>query len=61
MSKKVKCSQCNNLSIMEDTFMLEGKAYCMDCLYQLIMAIAESGHTDVYMEDCEEKGLRIEF
>ena len=62
MKDKMKeCSQCGKRTPMADTFILDKKAYCMDCLYPLIMAIYESGHMIIDMEDCEEEGLRIDF
>lgn len=59
--KKKKCSQCNESIIIEDMFIFEGKAYCMKCLFPLIMALAESGNMYIDMEDCDKKGLRIHF
>lgn len=56
---KRNCDICNKKSLLADTFIYEGKAYCMDCLYSLIMAIAESGNLSLDFEDCEEKGIRV--
>ena len=61
MDKKKKCSQCGKRTPMADTFVFEDKAYCMECLYPLVMAIYERGVITVHMEDCEEKGLRVEL
>lgn len=56
-----KCNQCGKKRPMEDTFIYEGKTYCMDCLYSLIMAMAESGNLNLDFADSEEKGIRVSF
>lgn len=56
-----KCDCCKKESPMADTFIFEGKAYCMDDLYSLIMEMAESGNVNLEMENCEEKGIRVSF
>ena len=59
--KMKKCDQCNKKSPLADTFIYEGKSYCMNCLYSLIMAMAESGNLNLNFEDSEEKGIRVSF
>jgi hypothetical protein len=33
----------------------------MDCLYSLIMDMAESGNLYLELDDTEEKGIRVHF
>lgn len=59
--KTKKCDCCNKNSDMADTFIYEGKAYCQDCLYSLIMDMAESGNVFINFEDAEEHGILVSF
>lgn len=59
--KKVSCDQCGKRRLLADTFIYEGQTYCMDCLYSLVMALAESGNLNLDFGDCEEKGIKVSF
>lgn len=59
--KKVSCDQCGSKTPMEDTFVYGGKTYCMDCLYPLLMAMAESGNVNLDFVNAEEKGIQVCF
>lgn len=56
-----KCDQCGKKRPQADTFIYDGKAYCMDCLYSLILAMAESGNLNLQFDDCEENGILVSF
>ena len=59
--KMTKCSCCNKSSLMADTFLFEEKAYCMNCLFSLIMDMIDSGNINADMNDCEENGIILSF
>lgn len=59
--KRKKCDQCGKRNALADTFIYEGEAYCMACLYSLVMAMAESGNLNLDFEDCEEHGVQVSF
>lgn len=46
---------------MADVFIFREKTYCMDCLYSLIMDMAESGNLHLELDDTEGKGIRVHF
>lgn len=58
---KKKCDCCNKKRDMADVFIFREKTYCMDCLYSLIMDMAESGNLYLELDDTEEKGIRVHF
>ena len=60
-SKFIKCDCCKNDSEKADTFIFNDKAYCMNCLYSLIMDMAETGNIYLEMMDCEENGIIVSF
>lgn len=60
-NKKCRCDQCGKKRPLADTFVYEGKNYCMDCLYSLIMAMAESGNVDLDFDNCEDRGIQVSF
>lgn len=59
--KTVKCDACNKRSVLADTFIFKGKAYCMDCLYSLLMEMANDGHVTINFDNCEQNGILVEF
>ncbi len=61
LKKKKVCDQCGKKRIMADMFICMGKTYCMDCLYSLLLDMAESGNVNIDFEDAEEKGMRVSF
>lgn len=56
-----KCDACKKETPMADTFIFEGKAYCMNCLYSLIMAMADRGNVDLTFDNAEEHGIIVNF
>ena len=59
--KTIKCSCCHKNSLMPDTFFFEEKAYCMNCLFSLIMDMIDSGNINANMNNCEENGIMLSF
>lgn len=55
----MKCSQCKNTDELKDIFVFEGKNYCMDCLYPLIIAMCESGIVNIDLSNYEDNGMLI--
>lgn len=59
--KTIKCEVCNKMSALADTFIFNNKAYCMDCLYSLLMEMADNGHVTIKFDNCEQNGILVEF
>lgn len=60
-SKVKRCDMCKKESPLADTFVYKGKAYCMNCLYDLLMEMAEDGNVKLTFDNCEENGILAEF
>lgn len=60
-TKVKRCDMCKKESALADTFIFKGKAYCMNCLYDLIMEMAEDGNVTLTFDNCEENGILVNF
>lgn len=56
--KKI-CDQCKKKTPLADTFIYKEESYCMDCLYSLLMELAEDGKFDISFLDCEDEGIQV--
>lgn len=56
-----KCDQCKKENPLEDTFIYKGKTYCMQCLFGLIMAMADDGCLNLNFENAEDHGIQVDF
>lgn len=53
------CGNCKLPSRIEDTFKFNGKSFCMNCLYDLILDIADSGIIKLDMSAVEKDGIIV--
>lgn len=56
---KCICPHCKLPSRIEDTFKFYNKGYCMNCLYDLIMDLADTGVITLDMSDMGKNGIII--
>lgn len=56
---KKMCDQCKNKTPLADTFIYKGQSYCMECLYSLLMELAEDGKFDISFLDYEDEGIQV--
>lgn len=59
MKKKMKCDQCGEMHLAEDTYIFEGQTYCWECGIPLLYALSDYGMFRLKFENCENEGIRV--
>ena len=61
LSQSGKCDsgRCSGYTDIADTFVFCGRRYCMGCLYELIMDLADAGVITLDTSAMESKGIAI--
>lgn len=60
MSKKMmKCDQCQQNHLAEDTYVFEGATYCNECAISLIYAMCDYGLFCINFDGCERRGIQV--
>ena len=56
---RCQCPNCKRTSRIEDTFVFYNKKYCMNCLYDLLMDLADTGVITLDNSAVDTKGIVI--
>lgn len=59
VSKQHRCHLCQKESRAEDTFVFHQRRYCRDCLYELILDLADNGIITLKRSEMHTNGIQI--